>query len=96
MPISRQPFRARDVRANILELGFEKGIELSLTLMADEMVGVRSTLKEMAEIQSLLIDRLTDMTQVNGAMAQKISEMHRVEDQFDESRGEGSIPTGDN
>jgi hypothetical protein len=93
MPIQRQAFRARDVRANIKELGFEKGIELSLTLLADEMAGFRQSMKDMTELQSMMIDRFTDMTQVNGAMAQKISEMRRQEDQFDSVRGEGINPT---
>lgn len=89
MPIQRQAFRARDIRANIRELGFERGIELSLTLLADEMVGVRQSMKEMAELQSMMTDRLTDMTQISGAMATKISEMRRLDDQFDSVRGEG-------
>lgn len=93
MPIQRQAFRARDVRANIKELGFEKGIELSLTVLADEMTGFRQSMKEMSELQSMMIDRLTDMTQVSGAMAQKINEMKRAEDQFDSVRGEGIEPS---
>lgn len=89
MPVQRQAFRARDVRANIKEMGFEKGIELSLTLLADEMTGFRQSMKEMSELQSMMIDRLTDTMQISGAMATKISEMQRTEDQFDSVRGEG-------
>lgn len=89
MPIQRQAFRARDVRANIKELGFEKGIELSLTLLADEMAGMRQQTKEMFDLQSMLIDRFSEITLITGAMAQKVNEMKRQEDQFDSVRGEG-------
>lgn len=91
MAISRQAFRARDVRANIKELGFEKGIELSLTILADEMTGFRQSMKDMSELQSMMIDRLTEIIQISGAMGEKIHEMSRREDQFDSVRGEGII-----
>lgn len=89
MPISRQAFRARDVRANILELGFEKGIELSLTLLADEIAGMRQTIKSTVENQDKIVDVLGQVTQINGAIAQQVDEMKRSEEQFDSVRGEG-------
>lgn len=93
MPIQRQAFRARDVRANIKELGFEKGIELSLTVLADEMTGFRQSMKEMAELQSMMIDRLSEVIQISGVMGEKLHEMSRKEDQFDSVRGEGIEPS---
>ena len=84
------PFRARDVRANIKELGYEKGLEMSLTLLADEMVGIRQTLTELTKNQEQMIELIAQMTQVSGAMATRISDMKRMEEQFDESRGSGT------
>ena len=85
-------FRARDVRANIIEMGFEKGVELSPTLLADEITGMRQSIIAMAEMQDQFINLLTSMGQINGAIAQKVDEMKRLENQFDESRGQGIIP----
>ena len=87
------PFRARDVRANIKELGFEKGMEMSLTLMADEQVGIRQAISNLAEMQQQMITLLEQMTTVNGAIAQKMDTMKREEDQHDENRGHGIIPS---
>jgi hypothetical protein len=84
-------FRARDVRANILEMGFEKGIELSLTLLADELAGMRQSLTELTSINEKLVDIVSQMTVVNGSMAQQIEIMKRSEEQFDANRGQGII-----
>lgn len=89
--VGHKMFRARDVRANIIELGFERGIELSLTLLADEIVGIRQAVKSLAEMQEQMIKVLEQMTTVNGAIANKMNEMKRQENQFDESRGQGLV-----
>ena len=86
-------FRARDVRANIIEMGFEKGIELSLTLLADELAGIRQTLTDLTQNAEKMIDLIASMTVVNGEIAQTIDTMKRREDQFNESRGQGIIPS---
>jgi hypothetical protein len=93
--ISRQGrsglFRARDVRANIRELGFEKGAELSLTLLADELVGIRQTSTELTKMVEQLVGIVSNMTMVNGSMAQQLDTMKRREEQFDENRGQGVV-----
>lgn len=86
-------FRARDVRANIKEMGFEKGTELSLTIMADEMTGMRQVITELTSTVQQCINLLSIMTQVNGAMATKINNMSRSEQQYEEARREGGLPS---
>jgi len=96
--IDKQPksgmFRARDVRANIKELGFEKGAELSLTLVADEMAGIRQSITELTNMVNQCIDLISNMTTINGEMAQQIDRMKRNEDQFESVRGEGVTGNG--
>jgi len=79
-------FRARDVRANVKELGWEKGLEMSLTLMADEMIGIRQTLTELTAMQEKFIDLIGDMGIVTGALATKLHDMSRIEDQFQSTK----------
>lgn len=65
-------YKARDVRADIKELGFEKGVERALTLMADEQVGVRQSLGEIASILDQLINRMHETVLVNEQLVKQI------------------------
>lgn len=94
--VKSAPLRARDLRANIQELGFEKGVEMTLTLLLDEWVGVRQQIKEMADIQSQTIDQLTVMANIGEGMAKRIASLKAHEEQFDESRGSGIVSSGNN
>ncbi len=74
--------KGRDLRYNIRLLGFEKGVVATLELLLDEMAGHRQAMKEMAELQSNMIDRLTEVIQIGGSMAVKMKEFDRTTNQY--------------
>lgn len=78
-------YRARDVRADIKEMGFEKGIERAVTMIADEQSGVRDSLANMAKMLDHVVDTLTDMVKINGAMAEQMDLMKRNKEQEESS-----------
>lgn len=80
--------RARDLRSNILSMGFEKGVVHTVELMIEESIGYRQNLVQMAELQSQMLDKLADMVDVSGHMRQRLDEMKRREEQYDSVRSE--------
>lgn len=83
------PLKARDLRVNIKELGFEKGVVMTLELLLDEWAGMRQGMVDMANVQTQMIDTLTDVTNVGHHIATQMKEMKRKEEQFDSVRGAG-------
>ena len=75
------PVRARDLRANINELGYEVGVVTTLEAMLEEYSETRQNLREMAELLNECIDRVNDMVSVGTEMKQRIEEMKRVQEQ---------------
>ena len=87
------PLRARDLRANIKELGFDKGVVMTLELMLDEWVGVREQIREMSELQLTICKVVENMTVVADGIANQMNAIKNKEEQFNESRGEGILPS---
>ena len=79
--INRGPIRARDLRTNIAELGFEKGVVVTLEHLLDEQAGMRQTLREMAELLSTCINQVERMVNAGSAMAEKLKQMERDSEQ---------------
>lgn len=75
------PVRARDLRANINELGYEVGVVTTLEAMLEEYSATRQNIREMAELIVQCIDRVNDMVSVGTEMKQRIEEMKRVQEQ---------------
>ena len=81
--VSRGSVRARDLRSNIKELGFEQGVVATLEAMLEEHVQDRLNLREMAEMLDRCTDILTTMTQVGDEIRKQLIEMKRINDQED-------------
>lgn len=82
MPSLRKaPVRARDLRANIKEHGYEIGVVTTIEAMLEEYSETRQNLREMAELLNECIDRVNDMVSVGTEMKQRIEEMKRVREQ---------------
>jgi len=75
------PVRARDLRANINELGYEVGVVTTLEAMLEEYSATRQNIREMAELIVQCIDRVNDMVSVGTEMKQRIEELKRVREQ---------------
>lgn len=89
------PVRARDLRRNIKDYGFERGTVITLELLLDEFAAMRQAVVDLADLQSSMIDRVFEMTQVGDEMKKRISAIQRKEDQHDAARGEGITPHGE-
>lgn len=81
--VKRGPVRARDLRANIKELGFENGVITTLEAMIDEHTQDRQSMREMAQLLDQCIDQVTNMINVGGEMQKKMIELKRERDQGD-------------
>ena len=75
------PVRARDLRANINELGYEVGVVTTLEAMLEEYSATRQNIREMAELIVQCIDRVNDMVSVGTERKQRIEELKRVREQ---------------
>jgi len=73
------PIRARDLRANIKELGFETGVVKTLELMLEEHSHMRYQLHQMATLLDACIDQVSNMVNVGKAMTEKMDELKRAE-----------------
>lgn len=95
MPQSHSaPIRARDLRANIKQYGFERGVVITLELLLDEWAGMRQQMQEMASIQSATIDQLQIMVGNAEGIARRVSTLQQRDQNYDEHRGIGIIPDG--
>lgn len=82
--VARGPVRARDLRANIKELGFEQGVVTTLELMLDEHAQDRQHIREMASLLDRCIDEVTKMIGVGEAMKKNMEQIKRDRDRGDE------------
>ncbi len=81
MPMKHSPVRARDLRTNIQELGFEKGVVTTLEMFFDEWAEARQHQREMVEMLGHCIDRIGDMMAVGESVTQKLDQMRRDKEQ---------------
>jgi hypothetical protein len=77
MPIRHAPIRARDLRANIKEYGYEQGIVTTLEMFFDEFAEVRQHQREMVELLSQCVDQVAKMVQFGDALKDKMEQMQR-------------------
>jgi hypothetical protein len=85
------PVRARDLRANIKELGFEAGIITTLEALLDEFASLRQSMVQMATLQNQLIDVHARFSQALSGIGDKVTsleknDIERTERQFRDIR----------
>jgi len=73
--------RARDLRSNIHEMGFEKGVVHTLELALEELSQQRQYIRELTELQNQLADRLGDFLKIGEKMVGKITQLERDQEQ---------------
>ena len=76
--------RARDLRANIKEQGFERGVVTTLERMMDEMAEMRQHIRQMAELLDQTINEIEKLANIGGQMHKVIEQMVRDRTQGDE------------
>jgi len=80
MPDVTGPVRARDLRANIKELGFERGVTTTLELMLEEHSHIRYQLHQMVQLVDACIDQVGNMVHINTHMKEQLETMKRLSD----------------
>jgi hypothetical protein len=81
MPIARGPVRARDLRANIAEHGYENGVVMTLEALLDEYAQTRQHLRELTALVDKCIDQTSLMVRVGESTTQAIEQIKRDRDQ---------------
>ena len=74
----RGPVRARDLRANIKELGFEQGVVVTMELLLEEHQADRQQMREIAELLFKCIEQVGQMVQVGSGMHERLNALQRA------------------
>ena len=77
MPLSRGPIRARDLRANVKELGFEEGTLMTLELLLDERAPERQHMRELTDLVSHCIELVHQLSIVGEGLQTRINQIKR-------------------
>ena len=75
------PVRARDLRANLHELGFERAVLLTLEAVLDERVQEREQMRELVQLVAHCIDQVEKMINVGTGMHKRLDEIKRIGEQ---------------
>lgn len=78
------PFvRARDLRTNIKDYGFENGIVVTIEQLLDEFAGYRLHMRELTDLCARCIDQIDQFTVLGEGMKAQIETIKRVREQDD-------------
>lgn len=77
------PIRARDLRTNIKEQGFEQGVVRTVELLLDEFAGLRQHMRELTELVSQCVDQISRLAEVGSRMKDTIDTIKRTGKQSD-------------
>jgi len=69
--------KARDVRVNIAEVGFERGVVHSLEAAIEEINALRGNLRDAAELMQVMSDNLEGFLKISKGMQSKLSALER-------------------
>ena len=69
--------RARDLRSNIKELGFERGIVVTLEAALEEVGELRQHMRQLTALTGECIDRMQQFVQIGEAMRETIETIKR-------------------
>ena len=72
------PVRARDLRANISDLGYERGVVTTLEALLDEFAAHRQNLREMSIILDNIIDRMQVFVSLGEELQRKVMEVSKL------------------
>lgn len=79
--VIRGPVRARDLRSNITEWGFERGVVITIERMLDEYAQDRQHLRQMSEMLDQCITLCSQMADVGNSLSIKMDQMKREREQ---------------
>jgi len=71
--------RARDLRRNIKELGYEKGMQTSFELLLEEMVANRQLMAECTNAVVAMANAIEGLTNIAEGMKERIESLRRTD-----------------
>jgi hypothetical protein len=83
------PIRARDLRVNIAEQGFERGVVHTLELALEDLNALRSNMRDATELMQVMSDNLEGFLKISSGLNDKLNELRRNR-QGDEDGKSGS------
>jgi hypothetical protein len=82
--------KARDLRVNIAEMGFGRGVVHTLELALEDLSALRGNLRDAAETMQLMVNELEKFMKVATTMGQRIDEIRRRQQQDEPDGKPGS------
>ena len=82
--------RARDLRVNIAERGFERGVVHTLELALEDLSALRSNLQTLVNLTDQNIDTMQQFLAIGDSMKQSIEQLRRNQREGDEDGKSGS------
>lgn len=73
----KAPLHARDLRTNVKEYGFEKGVVATLEQLLDEFVEYRHHQRDLVELVNGCINQIEKLATVGEGMRDKIKALER-------------------
>lgn len=86
--------RARDLRRNIKEFGFEQGTTTTLEALLEEHAQNRQHMREMTELLATCVAQVEKMIHVGESMERKITQITRDRQQGEEHGNDSNVPSG--
>jgi hypothetical protein len=77
MPQINAPIRARDLRHNIAEMGFEKGMVHTMELLLEEFSEHRQNMRSLAQMMDLCVKQIETMVEVSDVLKHMVVEVQR-------------------
>lgn len=72
------PVRARDLRVNVQQLGFEKGMMTTLELLLEEMVLIRQLTQGCVEMQNEFVRVISDLVQISDELRNRVESQQKM------------------
>src|SRR5215467_3882593 len=70
--------RARDLRSNISEWGFERGVVITLEQLLDEFAGYRQHMRELTDLTAQCVDQIDKFITIGDGLKRDIENIKRV------------------
>lgn len=74
------PIRARELRENIAEMGFERGVVHTLERFMDEYAEHRQRMRQLVELMDSCVNQIGMFMRISEGMQQRIDAMRRERD----------------
>jgi hypothetical protein len=88
MPDVVGPVRARDLRANIQELGFERGVVKTFEMFLDEYAAHRLREREHIQLTDQLMSQVDLFVRLGQGLRNQVEEIKRVKSQGEQHDGD--------